>query len=129
MTTAHGVGQGYDGVAAVDGKHQVIVHAEAFGEPQEHALLLPMIEGVRENFAAIGEQDDIVRKAKLTADSGLHTEKNVEQLFTEGIDGDRGRSRVSKARSALCGSGEVQGATSPGAPRGAQRGRGCLSPE
>ncbi len=34
MKSSHGVIQGYDGVAAVDQKHQVIVHAEAFGQPQ-----------------------------------------------------------------------------------------------
>src|SRR5215467_6634764 len=50
MKSSHGVIQGYDGVATVDSKHQVVVHAEAFGQPQEHELLKPMIEGVRENF-------------------------------------------------------------------------------
>lgn len=39
MKTSHGVIQGYDGVTTVDGKHQIIVHAEAFGEAQEHDLL------------------------------------------------------------------------------------------
>lgn len=39
MKTSHGVIQGYDGVATVDTKHQVIVHAEAFGQGQEHDLL------------------------------------------------------------------------------------------
>ena len=39
MKTSKGVIQGYDGVAMVDSKHQVIVHAAAFGEPQEHELL------------------------------------------------------------------------------------------
>ena len=32
MKTSKGVIQGYDGVACVDSKHQVIVHGEAFGE-------------------------------------------------------------------------------------------------
>ena len=32
MPSAHGVVQGYNGIAAVDSKHQVVVHAEAFGE-------------------------------------------------------------------------------------------------
>jgi transposase len=59
MKTSHGVIQGYDGVAAVDDKHQVIVHAEAFGQAQEHDLLEPMIEGVRDNMAAIGEKKDV----------------------------------------------------------------------
>ena len=39
MKTHRGVIQGYNGVAATDGKHQVIVQAEAFGEGQEHDLI------------------------------------------------------------------------------------------
>lgn len=85
MKTHRGVIQGYDGVAATDGKYQVIVQAEAFGEAQEHDLLKPMVEGVRKNFQEIGE-DDIFQKAKLLADSGYHTEKNMEMLTHEGID-------------------------------------------
>jgi transposase len=86
MKTSQGVIQGYDGVTAVDGKHQIIVHAEAFGEAQEHDLLEPMVEGVRDNFLSIGKEEDIFIKAKLAADSGFHTENNMEMLFTEGID-------------------------------------------
>ena len=85
MKTHRGVIQGYDGVAATDGKHQVIVQAEAFGEGQEHDLLEPMVEGVRTNFQAIGKED-VFEKAKLLADSGFHTEKNMEMLAFEGID-------------------------------------------
>ena len=73
-------------MTAVDGKHQIIVHAEAFGEPQEHDLLGPMVEGVRGNFQAIGKEEDVFEKAKLSADSGFHTEKNMEMLAVEGID-------------------------------------------
>jgi transposase len=87
MKSSHGVIQGYDGVAAVDQKHQVVVHAEAFGEPQEHELLRPMVEGTRENFQAIGVQGDIFEQAQLTADAGFHTENNMKMLFTERIDG------------------------------------------
>jgi transposase len=86
MKTSHGVIQGYDGVAVVDGKHQVVVHAEAFGAAQEHELLLPMIEGARENFEAIGNKRDIFGKAKLTADSGFHTENNMRMLMEQGVD-------------------------------------------
>lgn len=85
MKTHRGVIQGYDGVAATDGKHQVIVQAEAFGEAQEHDLLKPMIDGVRKNFQENGKED-VFQKSKLLADSGYHTEKNMEMLFTEGID-------------------------------------------
>lgn len=86
MKTHRGVIQGYDGVAATDGKHQVIVQAQAFGDAQEHDLLEPMVEGVRKNFQEIGKEGDIFEKVKLLADSGFHTEKNMEMLSVEGID-------------------------------------------
>lgn len=87
MKSSHGVIQGYDGVAAVDSKHQVIVQAEAFGQPQEHDLLEPMVKGTRENFQDIGAEKDIFEQAKLTADAGFHTERNMKMLFEEQIDG------------------------------------------
>ena len=86
MQTSHGVIQGYDGVTAVDGKHQIIVHAEAFGEAQEHDLLGPMVDHTRANFQAIGRDEDVFKTAKLTADSGFHTEANMQRLFAEEID-------------------------------------------
>jgi len=85
MKTSKGVIQGYDGVAAVDSKYQVIVHAEAFGQAQEHALLEPMVEGTRENFKSMGDED-VFEKAKLTADAGFHSEENMKMVFTEEID-------------------------------------------
>ena len=86
MKTSHGVIQGYDGLAVVDGKHQVIVHAEAFGAAQEHDLLIPMIEGTRENFEAIGNKKDVFKGVKLTADSGFHTEANMKEVMGQSID-------------------------------------------
>jgi transposase len=86
MQTSHGVIQGYDGVTAVDGKHQIIVHAEVFGEAQEHDLLKPMVEGACANFQAIGRDDNIFETTKLAADSGFHTEENMKMLFTGEID-------------------------------------------
>lgn len=86
MKTSHGVIQGYNGVTAVDSKHQVIVHAEAFGQGSEQNLLQPMIEGSRENFRAIGEEKDVFGSTKLAADSGFHNEDNMKMVFTEEID-------------------------------------------
>lgn len=86
MPTGHGVIQGYNGVAMADAKRQVVVAAEAFGEGQENGLLLPMVEATRENFAAIGEEKDVFEEAKLLADAGYHSEKNMEALAAEGID-------------------------------------------
>ena len=87
MKTSKGVIQGYDGLAMVDAKHQVVVQAEAFGEPQEHGLLVPMLEATRETFKAIGERGDVLKKTAVAADSGFHTEANVKYLFEQGIDG------------------------------------------
>ena len=86
MKTSKGVIQGYDGVATVDSKHQIVVHAEAFGEAQEHDLLEPMVEGTEENFTAIGEPQ-VFTGTKLTADSGFHTENNMKMLAEKEIDG------------------------------------------
>ena len=86
MKTSKGVIQGYDGVTAVDGKHQVIVAAEAFGQAQEHDLLEPMVDQVRENFHAIGNKQYVFKDTKLTADSGFHNEANMKMLAENGID-------------------------------------------
>ena len=85
MKTSHGVIQGYNGVAMVDSKHQVVIHAEATGD-SETAILKPMVEGTRENFKEIGKEVDIFKKAQLTGDTGFHSEKNMEMLIEEGID-------------------------------------------
>lgn len=87
MKTGRGVIQGYDGVAMVDAKHQVVVHAEAHGEAQEHGLFIPMLEGTRETFRAIGEKADVLKQVAVTADAGFHSEANVGYVFEHGIDG------------------------------------------
>ena len=86
LKSSHGVVQGYIGVAAVDGEHQVIVDAQAHGTPQEHDLLKPMIDGVREHFAAIGEEGAADEAAYL-ADSGYHSERGLKALADDDIDG------------------------------------------
>lgn len=86
MPTSKGVVQGYNGVAMVDAKAQVIVHAEAHGEGQESGLLQPMVEGTRETFNALELSDDVMQEAKLTADAGYCSEQNMAYLFEHGVD-------------------------------------------
>jgi transposase len=86
MKTGKGVIQGYDGVTVTDARHQVVVHAQAYGEAQEHALLIPMLEGTRETFRRFGTEDVLARVA-VAADSGFHSEANVRYLFDSGVDG------------------------------------------
>ncbi len=86
MKTSKGTIQGYNGVAMVDSKHQVIVGAEAFGEPTEYNLLMPMINLTRENFRKTFKDNNIFTATKLTADSGFHTNNNMKYLAEERID-------------------------------------------
>jgi transposase len=86
MPTSHGVVQGYTGSAAVDSKHQVIVHAEAFGLNQEQSVLLPMVDGVKDNFAEALGDDDVLQEVTIIADSGHHSEENLKTLAENDID-------------------------------------------
>jgi len=81
MKTSHGVIQGYTGVAAVDSKHQVVVAAEAFGTGDEHGLLEPMLDGIKENL-----NDSILKRSQILADSGFHSVATLTHLEEENID-------------------------------------------
>jgi transposase len=86
MPSSKGVIQGYDALAVADAQHQVIVQAEAFGEGQEHGLLVPMLEATRENFAELGLSADILKEVKLTADAGYSSEANSKYLSEHSVD-------------------------------------------
>jgi len=80
MVSSHGVIQGYNGIAVVDSKHQVVVYPEAFGEGQEHNLLKPALEGTRSVYES---GKDIFKEVTLVADSGFHSEENMKMLIGE----------------------------------------------
>jgi transposase len=84
---SHGVVQGYIGVAAVDAEHQVIVDAQAHGVPQEHDLLKPVIDATRGHLSAIGVSPAELASAVFLADAGYHSERGLEALAHEAIDG------------------------------------------
>jgi hypothetical protein len=86
MATTHGVIQGYNGVAVVDERHQIVVYGEALGEGQENHLLEPMVKATRETFAAIGEEKDVFAKATVSADSGYHSKPSMEYVTEAGLD-------------------------------------------
>ena len=79
--------KGYNGVAVVDEKHQIIVNAEAFGQGSDTDLLQPSIEGTKETFEAIGIGAEKLKSAIVTADTGFHTTENLKYLEEEEIDG------------------------------------------
>jgi len=77
MATSKGVIQGYTGVAAVDGKHQIIVCAQAHGTGSEQELLVPVVAAMK---------DVLAEHSLITADAGYHSEANLKQLAAMQVD-------------------------------------------
>lgn len=87
MTTSKGTIQGYNGVAAVDSKHQVIVDAQAFGEGQEHHTLQPVIEAIRGRLKKLKISRDLSQIGTvITADTGFANEANMQYLKESGLN-------------------------------------------
>lgn len=87
MLTSKGTIQGYNGVATVDQKHQVIVDAEAFGEGQEHHTLKPILDNVKKRFQALGLCENVYRSGVIvTADTGFANEQNMAMLYRDKIN-------------------------------------------
>jgi transposase len=86
MTSSHGVIQGYNGLAVVDGHSQIVVHAEAHGTGYEAHLLAPLIEATRKDFAELELDQDVFAHAKVTADSGFHSNAVVAAVEATGAD-------------------------------------------
>jgi len=88
MTTSKGTIQGYNGIATVDKKHQIVVDAQAFGEGPEHHTLQPVLETIKERYKRLNMNDDIYASGTIvTADTGFANEDNMKYLHTEEIDG------------------------------------------
>jgi len=87
MTTSKGTIQGYNGVALVDKKHQIIIDAQAFGEGQEHHTLQPVLLQTKDRLKRLGISEDIYKDGVIvTADTGYANEANMEYLYTNNID-------------------------------------------
>ncbi len=86
MVTSHGTIQGYNAQALVDGKHQVIIHSEAFGSGQDYNHLEPMVEGAKDNLEKIGQEDSCFRGKTFTADSNYHNQSNLKKCQDEQLD-------------------------------------------
>jgi len=87
MTTSKGTIQGYNGIASVDKKHQIIIGADAFGEGQEHHTLKPILKGIKQRYKKLGLSDDIFEEGIIvTADTGFANEDNMQYLHEENIN-------------------------------------------
>jgi transposase len=86
MKTSHGTIQGYNGQALVDGRHQVVVHAKAFGSGQDNQHLAPMLDGAKENIERIGQSEDYFENKIITADSNYHNQNTLKKCREEKMD-------------------------------------------
>jgi len=88
MTTSKGTIQGYNGIASVDKKHQIIIDAQVFGAGQEQHTLQPVLEAIKEKYQRLGLSDNIYKdNVIVTADTGFANEANMKYLHEENING------------------------------------------
>lgn len=88
MTTSKGTIQGYNGLAAVDKKHQIIIDAQTFGEGQEHHTLQPITEAIKDRYQRLKISEDIYQTGTIvTADTGFANEANMQYLHESNING------------------------------------------
>jgi transposase len=85
MVSSHGVIQGYNANALVDEKHQIIVHAEVFGENEDSAHTETMLEGAKNNLEEIGWEEPLKDKI-ISADSGFHSINSLKACEEYEVD-------------------------------------------
>jgi transposase len=85
MVSSHGVVQGYNANAFVDEKHQVVVHAEAFGEGLDSGHMKPMLEGAKKKLAEAGWQEPLKDK-EISADTSYFSIENLETCREQEVD-------------------------------------------
>ncbi len=88
MSTSKGTIQGYTGIAATDKKHQIIIHAQAFGEGREHHTLPPVLNTIKACYPRLGINNTIFQEdTVVTADTGYANESNMQYLYEQNMDG------------------------------------------
>lgn len=86
MKSSHGIIQGYNANAMVDAQHQVIVHAQAFGEGDDGAVAASMLQGAQTHLAAAGRGDTALTGRIVSADTGYFSTRNLEAFAAAGVD-------------------------------------------
>ena len=86
MWSGHGLIQGYNSQALIDRKHQVIIHAEAFGHSQDYAHGPPMLDGAMQNLRGLGHGEGYFAGRVLAADTNYHSAINIGKCDEMGLD-------------------------------------------
>jgi transposase len=79
MPTKSGFIQGYNGQAAVDGAHQIIVAHALTNSPSDQAQLAPLLDAIKAN---LGKNPD-----EASADAGYCSQANLRTLIRRRIEG------------------------------------------
>jgi len=85
MTSSHGVIQGYNANAVVDEEHQVVVHAEAFGDASDSTAMASLLDGTKRNLETIGNEDPI-KGQTVSADTGYFSTTNLQACQDAEVD-------------------------------------------
>jgi len=85
MKTNHGVIQGYNAMAMVDGKNQVIIHAESHGGISESQFTQEFLGNAKTALLEKELPHEILTESTLLADTGFFSEDNLKYLSDENI--------------------------------------------
>lgn len=86
IKSAHGMIQGYNGIALADEKNQVIIATEAFGKGQEHGTFKPVIEQAEENLKVITDTQAPLSGKTILADTNYFCEENLRTSAEKQIE-------------------------------------------
>lgn len=86
MISMHGMIQGYNGIALVDSKHQIIVSTEAYGLNQEHETLVPVLSTAERIRQLKSKPLWRSKGVRFLADTGYFSESNLEYLAKNNYD-------------------------------------------
>jgi len=77
MRTSKGTLQGYNGIATVDRKHQIVVAASAFGSGPEQFTLPVILARIQARYARLKMNQNILADTIVKADTGFASEANM----------------------------------------------------
>ena len=78
IQSSHGVIQGYNGIAVVDSKNQVILAANAYGSVAEGQFFPELLEKTEENLKVVKGKEEALKGSIILADNGYFSEDNLQ---------------------------------------------------
>lgn len=119
MKTSKGTIQGYNGIATVDSKYQVIIDAEAIGEGQEQHALIPTLERIQQRYNRLGLSENIYNDGiTVTADTGYSNKANLCYLHDHSIDAYVPDNQFRRRDAAFANQKKKHGSTNSRKPKG-----------